>query len=135
VPESEIANDVLALLQDRVRSLDGLELLLALRSASPGDRNVDELVTRLRLPKGSVEEVLPALRDAGLLAEHDGRWSFDPAEAIASSVDALAEVYEQRPAMVMRVLNRLALRRGRSDAATAFANAFVFGKHRRKGDG
>jgi hypothetical protein len=134
--ESEIADDVLALLHDRILSLDGLELLLELRSASPGHRSVEELVVRLRLPEASVREVLPILRDAGLLAEHDGRWLFQPAtEEIAASVVALSEIYDQRPAMVMRVLNRLALRRIRSDAATAFADAFVFGKRRRKDDG
>ena len=136
VPTREIPDDVLALLRDRVRSLDGLEVLLALRDARPEARSAEQLVAQLRLPSSSISDVLPSLRDAGLLSEDGERWSFRPAtEAIAASVQALADAYAQMPTTVMRVLNSLALRQVRSSAATEFANAFVIRKSRRKDDG
>jgi hypothetical protein len=133
--DPDIPDDVLALMRERLHSLDGLEVLLALRAVAPATMPAEHLAEQLRLPGLSVDDALEELRGGGLVRKHGATWSFHPATpAVEASVNTLARIYGQAPTKVMRVLNSLALSRIRGGAATAFADAFLIRK-KRKDDG
>ncbi len=136
VPDRNIPPDVLALLRERLSGLDDLEVLLFVRRGASERRTLEVISAKIRLPEASIQEAVDRLCAAGLLAMHDtgeGGFSYRPeTPALDATVKALADYYEQRPADVMRILNRLAIDRIRSGAAKAFADAFVIGNGRKK---
>lgn len=132
----EMAAELLAVLRDRVTSLEQLEALLRLRGETHDRWSAADLATRLGLPIHAVEEALAALATQGLVHELDDdgqrRWCYRADAVDDAVVLRLAEYYRARPLEVMRLLSAQALDRIRNSAARAFADAFVIG---RKKDG
>ncbi len=126
--------DVLELLQQRVGSLEELEVLLLLRRTREREWEVFEIARALGLPDAIVDTTVTTLRSHDFLVTSSppGRYRYAtrPAE-VAAVVDRLATVYDERRLEVMRVLSARALERVRSSAARAFAEAFVIGRKNR----
>ena len=129
-----IPSDVLELLQQRVGSLEELEVLLFLKRTRDRSWAVFEIARELGLPESIVDTTLATLRSHDFVANaRADEWSYHPCVAeLGGLVDRLAAVYEERRLEVMRILSARALERVRDSAARAFADAFVI---RRKNDG
>jgi hypothetical protein len=127
---SELQPDVLALLHDRGLGSIELELLLLMRGDPSSGWTPTVLAERLGLPEPWVVHSVEALCGAALLVE-DGnalaRWFFfRPATPeLDATVTALAEIYADRPADVMRAMNDNALVRIRAAVLQAFPAAFM----------
>jgi hypothetical protein len=127
--------DVLELLQQRVGSLEELEVLLLLRRTHQRQWQVFEIAGELGLPDAIVETTVATLRSHDFLMMESSatglcRYAPRPTE-LAALVDRLAAVYDERRLEVMRVLSARALERVRNSAARAFAEAFVLGRKTR----
>jgi len=126
----ELPLDVLELLRERVLGLDGLKVLLLLREEPSTGWTAFPVVARLDLPKAWAEGSLEDLCAAELLEKDDTdeepRFFYRPATlAIDATVARLAEIYEERPADVIRTLNDNALERVRMAASRAFPELLV----------
>jgi DNA-binding IclR family transcriptional regulator len=130
-----LPTDVLELLQQRVGSLEELEVLLLLRRTRERDWEVFEIARELGLPDTIVDTTIATLRSHDFLmieGSPAGRCRYAPRPAeLAALVDRLATLYEERRLEVMRVLSAHALERVRDSAARAFAEAFVLGRKKR----
>ncbi len=135
--EQPIPEDVVALLRDRVTSLEQLEVVLRLRAESATHWRVEDMADRVGLPPDVTEAALLALSVAELVAfvreGDEPRWFYRPATAaLDEQLERLAEWHRARPLELMRLLNAQAMDRIRNSAARAFSEAFVIG---RKKDG
>lgn len=142
MPERDIPDDVLTLLQERLAGLDELEVVLFVRRDASRRWTASTVATELHRPESSTEPALESLLGAELLASDGGgggaerRYMYRPATpALDAAVTLLAALYDERPLDVMRILSNSALDRIRSAAARTFADAFVIGRNGRKKDG
>jgi hypothetical protein len=131
-----LPSDVLALVRERVLSLDDLKVLLLLRDDASKPWTASTLAAQLALPEAWTEGLLEDLRAAALLAadgnETERQFVYRPATPdLEATVARLAQMYDERPADVIRTLNDGALQRVRRAASRAFPEAF---ERRNKGD-
>jgi hypothetical protein len=134
--ENPISDDLVALLSERVTSLEQIEVLLRLRAQPTVASALDEIVAQLPLPPDAVDDALAALVEQRLLVRDEAagwpRWRYrSETPELERVIASLAEVYRERTLEVMRILSAQALDRIRNSAARAFADSFVIG--RRKG--
>lgn len=127
---------VLELLDKRIESFEQLEILLLLRSGSDRSWTAQEVGKHVRQP-GHAEEALSALRAAGLVQAvttgSQPHYVYSPlAPQLDAAVGELARQYREQPIAVMRTLSTNSIRRMRTTAARAFAEAFGL---RKKEDG
>lgn len=139
--------DLLDFLRRRIAGADELEVLLLLRSDASRSWTPADLARRFALTEAWAEPMLEDLRDAELLDELDGdagerRFVYGPDAPEHERVMAtLAEIYEERRADIMRILNENAVERIRAAAVRTFGGAFDLrkgesaGKRRNGGHG
>ncbi|MFO0611868.1 MAG: hypothetical protein U0414_04720 [Polyangiaceae bacterium] len=134
MPTSELTHDVVELLRERLHGFEAVEVLLVLH-ADPRTWRVTEIGDRLSADRDVVRAALEELRRGGFVVqEPDGRWRYAPTDAAtAAAVTNLVRVYATARFEVLRQMSENALERIRSSAATAFADAFRFGKGRKDG--
>jgi DNA-binding MarR family transcriptional regulator len=125
-----ISDDIVRVLRERVASLEGLEVLLALRTDRARAWSIVEVAERLSLPDGAIEPTLAELVQQGLVVREGSgpglRWRFAPdTPQLDALIDRLALAYDERKLEVMRLLSAHAMERIRNAAARAFADAFV----------
>lgn len=122
--------DVMVLLRDRVPGPSDLEMLLLVRSDPARGWAVQAVAQAIGLPEPWVKDSLEGLRQVALVVQ-DGsmaepRFFYRPATpALEASVTALARLYEERPAEVIRRLNDNAITRVRLAAVQAFPAALL----------
>ena len=135
LPDPEVTAQHRALLEAHLYSFEKLELLHALRSAGrPVSR--DELVTVARLDRDVVADVLAQLELAHLVElDASGKLASLGVTAREPICESLLALYQADRAAVMAVVSSIAVRRIRSMAADAFADAFVLRKKKRGPDG
>lgn len=120
-----IPYEVRALLQRHVDSLEKLEALLLVRSDASERWTAATVATQLGLPESWSEPALESLCAAELLvARREGTercFSYQPASTtLAAAVTLLAEIYGDRRALIVRLLNSKAVNRIRRAAVRAF---------------
>lgn len=135
--EEKIPQDVIALLQEHVHSYEQLEILVMLRGWR-GEELVDQAVAQaLGIPVESAAGALRQLAETGVLesiAQSDLQSRYrGPRDDFKLAIDGLAEAYKESRLEVMRLMTVNAIRRMRTDAMRAFADAFVVGKKRNDG--
>ena len=87
-----------------------LETLLRLHRDPTRAWTPEALVADLRASGPLVHDCLGVLERAGLVAAHDGQWSYRPASpTIAALVDRLAPAYAERPFSVTGLITRKGL--------------------------
>jgi hypothetical protein len=137
VSEGGLGADVLALLRERVRGFEALEILLKLY-ADRREWSANEIDELLGIDRDLARDELDALASAGLLAARgsgrDRRWRFAPEDAaVESAAVALVEAYGTSRLEVMHRMTENALERIRSSAVMTFADAFKLTKGKRDG--
>jgi hypothetical protein len=136
VVSRKLPDDVLALLHERVTSLEELEALLLVHREPAKRWTVTDVATHLDLPESWSEPALEQLCAATLLVG-EGRgtarqFTYRPAtDALGAAVTSLAEIYETRRVEVIWVLSSKAVSRLRWTAARTFAEALVIKWNRR----
>ncbi|WP_374516804.1 hypothetical protein [Brevundimonas sp.] len=100
-----------------------LETLLRLHREPDRSWTADALVADLRASGPLIEDCLRALERAGLIAQQDGTWRFQPASAtLADLVEQLARTYAERPFSITGMITRRD-----SGALRGFADSFRLG--------
>jgi hypothetical protein len=112
------------LLDEVIDSFEKLEIVLHVHRTGLSVINTREIAEAISLSLEEVEACVRTLRAARVL-EPNGPW--------ASSVGALADVYEDDRLEILNYMTKKALARVRQDAARAFADAFVI-RPKKKGD-
>ncbi len=134
--EADLPAAVIALLRDRLRSLDQLQVLLILQARSDHRWTQEEVAEALKMPSTIAEEALRHLCAYELAEEHRAAatsYAFaPPARELALAVGALADTFRKDPLGVMKVMNEHALERVRVSALHTFADAFVLNRKRGK---
>jgi len=134
--DAPLSAELAQFLRDHVESYEHLLLLLLLQSEPARQFEVDELSSSLRLPAELVSGALDALARGALLETSPAgrRYRFAPADPrqgeLARALDA---TYAKQPALIMQTLSANAIRRMRTGALHAFANAFVLRKDKENG--
>ncbi len=133
--DADLPADVLALLRDRIGSLDELQVLLLLFDRAPQAWTLDAIAEAQRVPASIATEALQHLAAQDLIStrtEGDApAYVFVPATTeLARAVSALARLFRDQPIAVMKVMNEHALARVRVRAIHTFADAFVLQRKR-----
>jgi len=118
------------LLETRIDSFEKLELVLLLHRAPDRTRAVPELADQLQLRREVARRLSVELRGAGLVEfTYRGQVQLLPSSPLdEESVEELIRLYRSDPIQIMRLLSDIALRRIRSLASQAFADAFDLGR-------
>jgi DNA-binding HxlR family transcriptional regulator len=112
--------DIYAFARQAVGSVWALELLLLLQRSKGRAWRSDELLRELRSSQTIVEEGLTRLRQAGLVAETDGAYTYWPASPqIEQLADGLQRIYASKPISVVK-----AIMAAPSDKLRIFSDAF-----------
>jgi len=128
-PESPA--NVVKLLYDCIESYEQLEILLLLRTESPAWRSSIGIASQLNLTAELVAEALTALEPRGLIKTEGEppRWAYAPdTPEIAATVERLASSYKLNRFEIVRLMSGNAIKRMRTQALHAFADAFVIRK-------
>lgn len=120
------------LLSDVVDSIEKLEVLVHLQQTGPAP--VSKIAVARGIPEPLVLEACAPLVTAGLLREQAGLYVYNPDNSRAEELAELGKLYVEDRIVVLRLIAQIAIERVRSQAATVFADAFVFRSKKRKDD-
>lgn len=132
VPPPEPNPAIRRLLFDVVDSIEKLEVLVHVLQSGPAASS--KIAMERGLPEALVLEAGPPLVTAGILREHGGLYAYNPANSRADAVAELGRLYTEDRIVVLRLIAQIAIERVRSQAATVFADAFLFRSKKRKED-
>lgn len=127
-----IPGDVRTLLRQHIESYEQLQILLLMARAPDRAWSSSVLCSSLNVPSQLIDLALESLAKRQLLELRSGSAhefviaAADPAQIAA--IQGLAQVYEQMPVEVIKLMSANAIERLRSGALRAFAEAFVIGK-------
>jgi hypothetical protein len=132
----EVPDDVRALLRERIESYEQLEMLFALRN-DRREQSPAEMSARFGIDRTLAASALAELQTHGL-AQSRGRdperYRYAPASpALDQAVGHLARLYIEQPIGVLKILTANAIRRVRTGALRAFAEAFILRKDEDRG--
>ncbi|MGH8138289.1 MAG: hypothetical protein ACREVV_08860 [Steroidobacteraceae bacterium] len=133
---SDLSAAVQALLYDHIESYEQLEILLLLRLAGGESWSEEQISSRLNISSSLTAGALSALRLSGLvkLREDWPRYEYAAdTQAMDDAVNALAAVYATHRFEIIKLMSANAIKRMRTGALRAFADAFLL--HKDKGDG
>lgn len=118
------------LLETRIDSFEKLELVLVLHRAPDRTLAVPELADKLHLPREVARRLSIELRGAGLVEfTYRGQVQlYPPSSRDDELVEEVIRLYRSDPIQIMRLLSDIALRRIRTLASQAFADAFDLGR-------
>jgi len=114
-----LPDDVDALIESCIESVEQVEILLLLRSTRRRAWAIEELSRQLRRTPHSIRLRARSLIDHGLVNLEDGRLRYAAPRRNDDAVSALATLYQQRRAAV---IDRIFAER--SDPLQSFADAF-----------
>ena|SRR5688572_1598621 len=134
--DADIPKDVQAFLRDYIESYEELEVLLLLHRLRGGAYAIAAITAQLPLP-GINSETTEALVARGLLSAR--RTGTEPVYAYApedpevdATVARLAQSYASVRLSVMKLMTANAMDRLRASALHTFADAFVFGRKKKR---
>jgi hypothetical protein len=113
------------LIQERIHSIEALEVVLALRERRERVVTAGDLSASLRISASSVESALSELCEGGLVACERGTARYQPSSGeLESAVEALVQAYEHHRVEILVLISKNAIGRVRNDALRTFAEAF-----------
>ena len=123
VLDPEISDDVRALIQRHMATMDHVEVLAVLRAQRDTSFSVAELTSIVRKPEKIVDVSLRALVAAALVAQlSDGTYRYSGQEDADRAAEAVVKMYNERPVTLVRLLYE------RPTAVNTFADAFKLRK-------
>jgi hypothetical protein len=126
------------LLRDVVDSFDKLELVVQVSRGGAPLPTTPVIAAALGLPPVSVAEALSELAQAQVVVLADregGGWAIDSEGPWAAAIAVLAKLYDEDRIKVLDLMTRTSLERVRTQAARAFADAFVLRSKKKEPDG
>jgi hypothetical protein len=122
-----VEEEVLAFINESIRSVWSLEILVAMMSNPRRSWQTEELVREVRGSTAVVLTSMSALVDAGLVAAGAaGEFSYQPKSAERGALaEKLVRAYSERPVAVVK-----AILTAPSDKVRTFADAFIVKKKR-----
>jgi hypothetical protein len=135
--DPSLSADVTALLRDRIRTFEALEVLLLVRQRPDQAWTPALLSERMRIPVGAAADALDELCRSNLLDVRVGRdelvFRYNPGtHSLDASVARLAEAYDQARVEVVRFLGTVSAAHERTRAIRSFADAFLLGRRKKK---
>ena len=115
-------------------SFEKLEITIHLYRGRFRAQNAAEIAEAMELPHDATAEALVGLTQATVLRTDGTGWWFDPNGPWAANVEQLVLSYDDDRLDVVNLMGRLAVERIRAQAAKLFADAFVLGKPKKKGE-
>jgi hypothetical protein len=113
------------LIEQRIHSIEALEVVLALRERGNDKVSVRDLSAKLRISVESTEGALAELVNADLVSRHGDMARYQPASAeLQEAVEALVVTYEHKRVETLVLISKNAIGRVRNDALKTFAEAF-----------
>jgi DNA-binding IclR family transcriptional regulator len=135
--EAALSKNVQALLRERLRSFEALEVLLLFHAQPSRFWTATSISAEIRLDAELTREALSGLAASGFIRRDsaaEAEYQYHPQTGeLASAVHELAEAYREQHATVMSQMSAYAIERIRSGTIKAFADSFVLGK--REDDG
>lgn len=128
MPDTPVAAAVRSFVEERIHTLEQLEILLLLHARPSCSPTIAQLAQELRLTPEQVSSGLDGLRAAGLLSAgaQDGCARYQPeSAALAAQVDALAAAYQSSRVSLIVLISSNAMDRVRNAGLRAFAQAFL----------
>jgi len=131
--ESELTEEVRALLRTRVDTYEKLEILQLLHANPQQDWSRTELSERLHMHLPLVESAIEEMHSSGLVcgsvADSGRRGTYSLADDRVKGVtEGLLREYRERPMQILQLIGTYAIERVRTAALRAFADAFVLKK-------
>jgi hypothetical protein len=131
VVTEELSPSLLAFIRAHVTSVELLEVLLLLNSQRAVSWDAEGVAAELRIQPRSAMARLDALHRVGLARMESPSYAFDPSNAVLTAlVDELAAAYQTRRVTVIETIFAKP-----ADNIRIFADAFVFGRKRKKEKG
>ena len=129
-----------AFVSEHIESFEQLELLLLLRSDPDGYWTADAFARLTRTALPLIMPALEALQTHGLVrvraAAGEPSYLYGPMDPqLDAAVGALAQIYDERPIEIIKLMSANAIGRLRTAAIRAFADAFLFRKSKDSGNG
>ncbi len=113
------------LIEQRLHSIEALEVVLALRERAGQTVAVRDLSAKLRISAASVESALTELCNASLATCHGDAARYQPGSPeLGDAVEALVVAYEHKRVEVLVLISKNAIGRVRNGALKTFAEAF-----------
>lgn len=136
--ESELPEDVCALLCAHIESYEQLEILLELRRERTRSWSAHELSSRLHLSSPLAAGALASLQARSLVRalppRPDPKYAYSPpSPAVDAAVGNLAQQYAEHPLRVIKLMSANAIERVRTAALHTFADAFILRKDKDRG--
>lgn len=134
----ELPADVQALLFNHIESYEQLEILLLVRREASANWTAERIGSRLAISAILAKEALTALCASRLVKLRSGSLGLEyeyaaESPALDESVSGLASVYTTHRFEIIKTMSANAIKRMRTGALRAFADAFILRKD--KGNG
>ena len=134
---SQLPEEVRALLRERIESYEQLEVLFALRN-DRREQTAQEMSVQLAIDRTLADSTLAELQAQGLAElrgrDPEPRYLYAPANPqLDQAVAHLARLYAEQPIAILKILSANAIRRVRTGALRAFADAFILRKDTDRG--
>ncbi len=126
------------LLLDVIDTFEKLEIVVHVARRPTPQPTPLSIGSALGIAQRTVAEALSELAQSSVIVMADreaGAWSIDVDGPWANAAAALARLYDEDRVMVLDLMTRTALERVRSQAARAFADAFVLRSTKKDSDG
>lgn len=121
--DPDISDDVRALIERHLATMDHVELLTVLRAERATSFSLTQLIEKVRKPEKVIELCLRALVAATLVAQlSDGTYRYSAQEDADRTAEAVIKLYNERPVTLVRMLYE------RPTAVNTFADAFKLRK-------
>lgn len=134
--EGDLPTNVQALLYEHIESYEQLEVLLLLRLEAVETWSEERISSRLKIPSAMAAEALGALIKSGLVKLRADWPRYEYAaetRALDDAVGTLARLYTTHRFEIVKLMSANAIKRMRTGALRAFADAFVLHKDKDNG--
>jgi DNA-binding IclR family transcriptional regulator len=105
MPESGLSADVEQFISDHIRTVEHLEVVLAVAAAPQGAASAPEVFAKVRSSEASVRERLDELANEGLLTRDGDRFQISTkSPATRDTINELARAYKERSIRVIQTI-------------------------------
>jgi|SRR5687768_1065473 len=105
MPESGLSADVEQFIAEYIRTIEHLEVVLAVASAPQGHASVSEVFSKVRSSEASVRERLDELADEAVLTREGDRYRVSSKNpALSNTITDLGRAYKERSIRVIQTI-------------------------------